>query len=612
MNMSSAAVSVANGAVPLGYELNTSGIMVPKTDLIVSDTVHTFDWSNPDYGPIWRKRLERLAKIRSDPRYLAASRIYYRDHIADFVQDFGVTVDPRNAKPGNGPKRPVLMPFVLFPKQREFIDWVVARWLASEDGDGDGTLVKSRDCGASWLAMATSVSLCLFFQNVSIGFGSAIKDKVDNAGDPDSLFYKGRMFIRYLPREFKGLWDERKCSADMRLLFPDSESSITGECGDKIGRGGRKTIYFVDEFAFVERPKLVDANLSANTNCRIEMSSVHGTANVFAERARGGLIPRFDFDYHDDPRKCNITGRDVTAIFNGEAVTVPPRGLWPWFQQKKNKTDPVVWAQEYERDFLASVEGIIIPQEWVEAAVDAHVRLGLKITGMRRGAFDIADEGKDKCCYASAQGILVDFIESWRGKGGDIYKSVERAFRLADDHKDDGFDYDSDGMGAGVRGDSRKVNEEREEYNKTHKSAPRRILQIGAFRGSGKVMDPELSVPGTEGDRKNEDFFENYKAQSWWALRVRFLATFRAVTGVTKDYDPSELISLSSAMPELVRLKSELSQPVWTWSKSGKMMIDKAPDDVASPNHADSVMMRFPYARPPLDFPDDLLEMLRQ
>jgi len=559
-------------------------------------------WSNPDYLPIWQKRLQRKARMRSDPQYLKALQTYYPTHIADFVQDWGVTVDPRNAKmrePGTK-KRPILMPFVLFHRQREMIDWMLARWKASEEGDGDGILVKSRDCGASWLAMATAISLCLFYDDISIGFGSAIKDKVDNAGDPDSLFYKGRMFLRYLPYEFKGLWEEGKprYSADMRMLFPDNGSSITGECGDKIGRGGRKTIYVTDEGAFVEHPKVVDGNLSANTNCRIELSTVNGLANSFAERARGGLIDRFDFDYHDDPRKCY---KDEKGVLQ----------LRPWFAKKKAKTDPVVWAQEYERDFMASVEGIIIPQEWVEAAVDAHIKLGIDVTGARWGSYDIADQGKDKCCYASGKGILLDFIESWKGKGSDTYKSTERAMRLADQHNDEHFFYDADGMGAGVRGDTNKINEEREAERKAKgETRWNRFLAAFAFRGSAGVLDPDLPVPGTDGDRINKDFFENYKAQCWWALRCKFRATFQAVTGVVTDWNADDLISISSQLPELARTKSELSQPVWLWSKTGKMMIDKTPDDVASPNNGDAVMMRFGYSRPPLEFSDELLEQL--
>jgi phage terminase large subunit len=537
----------------------------------------SIDFAHPDYQPIWHARMQALARLRTIPGAIEASRMWYRDHIADFINDWGVTVDPRNA----GTSVPVVMPFVLFPKQREFVDFIIARWRAQ----GDGILVKSRDCGASWLSMSTAVSLCLFWQNVTFGFGSAKEDKVDRSGDPDCLFYKGRMFLRYLPYEFKGGWDSRRNSAHMRMDFPDSESSITGEAGDNIGRGGRKSAYFVDEFAFVERPKLVDASLVANTNCRIEMSSVAGTANVFAERARGGKVPRFDFHYRDDPRKTP-----------------------EWVANKKANTDPVVWAAEYECDFLASVEGIIISQEWVQAAIGAAAKLGKTRSGERRASYDVADRGMDKNAVAARHGNELTFIRSWSGKGSDIFASVEAAFRICDELGLDGFDYDGDGMGASVRGDARKVNEAREEQNKTRPHDQQiRILRVDQFRGSAAVLDPERKAPGT--DRLNKDFFENLKAQSWWALRTRFLNTWRLVNGLPCD-DPENWISIDPELPELTKTCAELSQPVWTWSKSGKMVIDKTPDEVASPNNADAVMMLFGYKRPSWVFPDELMERM--
>jgi phage terminase large subunit len=535
------------------------------------------DFAHPDYHPIWTARLQRRARmLQGGAVAIEAMRQHYRTidlakgicGPADFINDWGVTVDPRNAGTG----LPVVMPFVLFPRQREFIEFLCDRWVAQDDG----ILVKSRDCGASWLAMGFSATLCLFWQNITIGFGSATEDKVDRSGDPDCLFYKGRMFMRYLPVEFKGQWDSKKNSAHMRLDFPDSESSITGDAGDRIGRGGRKTMFFVDEFASVERPKLVDANLVANTNCRIEMSSVMGTANVFAERARGGKVKRFDFHYRDDPRKTE-----------------------EWVKTKKAKTDPVVWAQEYECDFLASVEGIIISQEWVQAAIGAAKKLGIEVTGIRRAAYDVADRGIDKNCVGARTGIELNFIKSWSGKGSDIYASVEEAFRICDDLKLDGFDYDGDGMGAGVRGDARKVNEKREEDRKP-------VLRVDQFRGSAAVDNPDALATGT--NRTNKDFFENYKAQCWWSLRQRFLNTYRRVNGLPCD-DPDNIISIDPNLDELTKTCAELSQPVWTWSKSGKMMIDKTPDEVASPNNGDTVMMLFG-GRPPMEFPDELFAMI--
>lgn len=528
-----------------------------------------FDWRNPDYVSVFRQRAERLAKLRADPALLSSVRYYYKTHIDDFVNDWGVTVDVRVASKGRSP----IMPMVLWPKQREFLQWLYARWRANEPG----TTVKSRDVGISWLAMGFSVGLSTFYDDISIGFGSEKEDKVDRSGDPDCLFYKGRMFLRYLPDIFRGGWSLSKdCSAHMRLIFPLTGSSITGEAGDNIGRGGRKAIYFVDESAHVPNPKAIDASLSANTECRIDMSSVNGMANSFGERAHNAAIPRFDFHFKDDPRKDE-----------------------EWEKNKRATLDPVVFAAEYDCNFSASVEGVVIPAIWVTAAIDAHKKLGIKASGQKRGALDVADSGRDANAFAVGHDFLVTHAETWRGSQDlDIFNTVERAFLLTDLHDLDGFLYDGDGLGAGVRGDARKVNEQRA----ANKSP---LRTVNAFRGSGEVFQPEKKVPGTE--RTAEDFFENCKAQAWWLLRYRFQYTFRMLAYFTehgtlpKDFDESQIISIASDFPERARLCIELSQPVWATSKRGKVMVDKCPvgtktevrNAIMSPNLADSVMMLF-------------------
>ena len=531
------------------------------------------NWSHPDYADVYRARADRLVKLRKDPVLLAKVREHYREHPADFINDWGMTVDPR--APGAG--LPAIMPFVLFPKQRELIDWLIARWRAGEDG----LLEKSRDMGASWLAMALSCTLCMFNKGVSIGFGSRKEELVDKIGDPSTLFYKGRQFMRYLPPEFRGAFDERKHAPHMRLLFNDTESSIIGEAGDNIGRGGRTSIFFVDESAYLERPQLVDASLSANTNCRIDMSSVNGMANSFAQRRHSGRVKVFTFHYRDDPRK-------------------PAE----WADKKRASLDEVVWMAEYEINYTASVEGIIIPAVWVAAAVDAHKKLGIEPTGSRRGALDVADSGADKNAFVVEHGILVTHAESWRGSADlDIFHTVERAFMLCDLYNLDGYQYDADGLGAGVRGDARKVNEARVASNPTDPH----VKVVTPYRGSGAVYNPDAKVPGTE--RLAKDFFENYKAQSWWALRDRFKLTYRVLTGKTTEYNPSDLISLSSEIPELDQLKVELSQPTWVPSKSGKWMVDKAPDGTMSPNLADGVVIVKAPRRGPMVISAEVLEL---
>lgn len=516
------------------------------------------DYANPDYADIFRERADRLARLRLMSRAeILALKAYYAEHIPQFIDDWGMTADTRNASRG----LPVVMPFKLFPIQRDWLEFIFRKWKE----DRDGLTEKSRDMGVSWLAMAFSVSMCLFRRNLTIGFGSAKEDKVDRSGDPDSLFYKGRAFLQYLPREFRGDWETKKNSAHMRLLFPATESAITGEAGDNIGRGGRSAIYFVDEAAHIEHPKLIDASLSANTNCRQDMSSVNGMANSFAEKRWGGKVEVFTMGWRSDPRKDEA-----------------------WREKKESSLDSIVWAAEYELDYTSSVEGIIIRAEWIRAAVGLAEKLGITPTGAKLGALDVADEGKDKNAFADRHGPLLQHVESWSGKGADPLQTISKAYFLCDERGLREFLYDADGMGGPLRGKGRELNQERTKPGGDGRPRSHPVI-MSPFRGSGAVLYPERIVPRTE--RKNEDYFQNAKAQAWYFLRARFENAWLASQG--KPYDAENIIYISREISELTRLISELSQPVWKPTTSGKLLVDKVPDGMSSPNLADAVMMVF-------------------
>ena len=208
--------------------------------------------------------------------------------------------------------------------------------------------------------------------------------------------------------------------------------------------------------------------------------------------------------------------------------------------------------------------------------------------GQAASALDIADEGVDKNAFAVGKGILLTHIEEWSGKDSDTFATVQRAGELYQDYECTLLRYDSDGMGALVRGDIRVINEQRAE----RKLKP---VQVVPFRGSDGVYRPEAQdVRG----RLNKDYFMNRKAQAWFHLRKLFRNTYRAVIEGA-EFDPAEIISLSSALPLLGKLQMELSQPTYSMNTIGKIVVDKAPDGVKSPNLADSVMMRYaPIIRP--------------
>lgn len=536
-----------------------------------------FDFKKPDYVKVFEYRLEKYQRIKRaieiEQKEFEATGIktingvlpslkkYYQDNPAQFIIDWGMTYDPRNVQRG----LPSTIPFLLFPKQEEFIHWVVARWKEQRPG----IVEKSREMGVSWLTVALASTLCLFYDGIAIGFGSRKQEYVDKIGDIKSIFEKIRKFLSYLPKEFTNGWAQNTDSKLCNIRFPFTNAVITGESGDNFGRGDRLSIYFVDEAAFLPRPDLVDAALSDTTNCRIDLSTPNGMSNSFARRRHSGNIQVFTFHWTDDARKDKA-----------------------WYDKKcEDIGDPVIIAQELDLDYAASVEGILIPKAWVDAAIDAHVELGITPSGVKKSALDIADEGKDLNSHAGRHGVLVNYLDEFSGKGSDIYATVERAYKSCVVNNFEELVYDADGLGAGARGDSRKIEE-----NYKHG------IIVTPYRGSGAVVDPDKIVfkedydQPSPNDRTNKDLYENAKAQSWFLLRRRFLLTYRAVVEKLPQKE-TDIISLSSTLPNLHKLRTELSQITYTLNNNGKILIDKMPGNTKSPNNADSVCMLFAPAK---------------
>jgi hypothetical protein len=378
-----------------------------------------FDWKNPDYAGVARARVERLDTIRGTPGMVEALREHYKQHPADFIADWGWTFDPRNPEIG----LPAAIPFVLFKRQREFIDWLHDGWKDREDG----LVEKSRDMGVSWLCMAFGIWMWTFYPGVAVGFGSRKEEYVDDLSDPKSLFWKGRFFVDMLPVEFQPEgWNPKVHAPFMTIRNPVSGSVIVGEAGDNIGRGGRNSVYFVDEAAHLERPQLIDAALSQTTNCRVDVSTPNGSGNPFYKKRHGGKVAVFVFDWRDDPRK-------------GEE----------WYQEQVRNLDAVVLAQEVDRSYEASVSDAFIPAELVQAAMSRAKNEVVASGGLRFG-LDVARFGDDKCVLTVRRGRLL--IKQIRWAKLDLMSTAGKArFEIdAFGEKPEQIAVDTVGMGAGV------------------------------------------------------------------------------------------------------------------------------------------------------------------
>ncbi|NUM72754.1 hypothetical protein HUU40_00190 [candidate division KSB1 bacterium] len=526
----------------------------------------------PDYRRVFAWRLKTRQQLRSDPNFAASAKKYYSTRPGEFIMDWMDTYNPRK----NSMK---WMPFVFFLKQAELIEFF--HTLRNEQESG--LIEKCRDAGATWLACGYTVWAFLFIKDGSIGWGSRKAMLVDELGNPDSIFEKMRLIIRRLPACFlpKG-WNEKKHATYMKFQNPENGSSIKGEAGDNIGRGGRSDMYFKDESAHYERPDKIEAALSENTNVQIDISSVNGLGNVFHRRRSKGvewrpgavIQPGFTrvmvVDWRDHPEKTQEWYDTKQAKYQRE-------GLMHLF------------AQEVDRNYSAAVSNTIIPKHYITAAIDAHIKLGWtpeQIGNNHMAGLDVADDGIDRNGLVLRQGLVCRMAEEWGERDPGV--ATRRTLVALRHLKNCKVQYDSIGIGAAVKS----------EYNRlVDEKIPRmKDFQFVPWNAGGSVVNPKFKViENDENSVLNEDMFKNIKAQAWWSVRGRFYKTWRAITeGVY--YPVDELISLDSAMPLLYQLCEELAQPVKSEASSTlKMVVDKKPDGMKSPNLGDAfVMCYFP------------------
>lgn len=513
-----------------------------------------------------RERNRRLAWMRADPRRAPMLRHYYAQHIATFIDDWGTTLDPRLLSRGGS----AIIPFHLFPKQVDMVDFMLARFHGNESG----VILKARDCGASWCAMSMLCALCLFNDNFAAIIGSALEVKIDQTGVPGTLMAKARMFLNGLPEEFRGGWSGDKHSAHMRLWFPNG-SSIQGQAGLQIGRGERAAIVVCDEWAFVEHADTVDASLAATSDVKLYISSVNGPDNNFAVRARNDAIPRFVYSWRDDPRKASDPG---------------------WKERKVAADGLRKFQQEYECDFLAGTAGQLIPREHVEACIDAHLKLAIKNTGRRYAGFDVGNGG-DPSAFAVVHGCVVEHVEAWPS-GTNLMAELRKAFGLADKYELTEFCADAVGIGAGIEGDAQQINAERE-------AKGLRKIRVVPFKGSEAALFPKRpAVPGSS--YRTEDYYLNRKAQAYDWLRYRAALTHRAVNG-DPPKDTDNLLFISSKVPDMGQLLMELGQITAEQTVGGKLKIDKYGDGF-SPNRADALVMAAAPRVRPMNITDEVLD----
>jgi phage terminase large subunit len=462
------------------------------------------------------------------------------------------TYDPRLVgKPGGA-----FVQFKLWPKQREVVLWILDRLHANEEG----LLEKSRDVGATYLFAGVALHQWLFSPGFKATFGSRKVDYVDKKDNPDSIFAKLRIMLDRLPVDMLPEGFVRAQHDNyMRLVNPATSAVISGEGGEDMGRGGRSSMYVVDEAAFVPNAETVEKALSGNTDCVLWVSSVNGMGNLFARKRHSILKPHQIARLHwrDDPRKTEAWAIEKQASFS----------------------DPTTWASEYDIDYTASVEGICIPALWVESAKRlAKLEPRLTHSNQCKVGLDVG-AGKAKSVAIGRRGPIVLPPRS-RGNP-DTTETAHWALEFARETSAAQLNFDAPGVGAGV--------------SSTLMKNPQPALKVVAVNTG---MPPSDRIWPDK--RTSEEMFGNLKAEVWWLARTTLQRTHEHVLflegkagGV--EHRVTELMALPSGDKDSDQLCLELSMVKWGKNERGKIVIETKDAlkrrGISSPDYADALVL---------------------
>lgn len=251
---------------------------------------------------------------------------------------------------------------------------------------------------------------------------------------------------------------------------------------------------------------------------------------------------------------------------------------WDYDHLPRTKYD---WI--WEGRFNDAVEDALIEPEWFDSCVDAVEKLGITIHGARVSSYDPADTGNDKNAYASRRGIHFDTCIEIDRPNGNL--ACDDACEIAVDQNADLFVWDGDGMGALLR---KQI---------AQNFDGKRALEARMYKGSNSVDDPDSIYDGVykDGQKTNKELFYNKRTQYYVELARRMENTHQAVT-MGKYIDPDELISISSDIPLLMKLRAELCGIPRKKNLTGKIALMPKEEMLAkfgrkSPNMADCLAM---------------------
>ena len=262
--------------------------------------------------PAANRRFRRalITEAGRDPQAAAQIRTMCAEDLLFYVNAFGWTYDPRSTVP--------VTPFLTYA----FQDEAMLELVDCVERGRDAAMPKSRDMGASWMALTVLEWFWHFRPNLSFLLISRNEDYVDKRGNPKALFWKIDFLHENMPNWLlpSGRWllDKDPGRKLLHLRNTDNGSVIDGESttGDA-GRGDRRTAMLVDEHSAFELNdgfRVLRATRDT-TKCRIFNATPQGANTGFYEvvHKTNAKVLRLHWSSHPEKARGLYTTNETTG-----------------------------------------------------------------------------------------------------------------------------------------------------------------------------------------------------------------------------------------------------------------------------------------------------------
>ena len=279
-----------------------------------------------EYNDNLKFRADIIVKAEKDKELQSLLMAKCKEDINFFVNVFCWTFDPRKDQPH--------LPFVTY----EFQDEHLVKMVECAERGEDFAFDKSRDMGASWMAVAFQ-SWAFLFPHWSILYGSYKEGYVDLKGNMDSNFERLRYVLDKLP-----IWMKPPDMLDkyMNISSKDYGCDIAGDAGENFGTGGRRRVVMMDEFSYWQHDKTAHRKTADVTRCRMIWGTPNGRFNVF------GKIMTNHVDY-----------RDLKMVRDRLLWRLHPEKTQEWYNEEKKRRTAYDMAVEIDLSYDTSIQGAV-------------------------------------------------------------------------------------------------------------------------------------------------------------------------------------------------------------------------------------------------------------